>query len=89
VTSNVVSPGAIMVDSVEKWLTKQAPGNGWGENWEEIERNAVSAPVRNDIGRFGRPEEIAGAVAYLVSPYADYVSGATIRVDGGTVRSVV
>ncbi|MDX3660132.1 SDR family NAD(P)-dependent oxidoreductase [Streptomyces sp. ID05-26A] len=89
VTSNVVSPGAIMVDSVEAWLTKQAPGNGWGETWQEIERNAVSALVPNDVGRFGRPEEIAGAVAYLASPYADYVSGATIRVDGGTVRSVV
>lgn len=42
----------------------------------------------NDIGRFGRPEEIAAAVAYLVGPHADYVSGATLRVDGGTIRSV-
>ncbi|MET9229930.1 SDR family NAD(P)-dependent oxidoreductase [Lentzea sp. NPDC003310] len=89
VTSNVVSPGAIMVDSVEKWLTAQAPANGWGERWEDIERNAVASLVPNDVGRFGRPEEIAAAVAYLASPYADYVSGATIRVDGGTVRSVV
>ncbi|HEX7303579.1 SDR family NAD(P)-dependent oxidoreductase [Lentzea sp.] len=89
VTSNVVSPGAIMVDSVERWLTTQAPANGWGEAWEDIERNAVASLVPNDVGRFGRPEEIAGAVAYLASPYADYVSGATIRVDGGTVRSVV
>ncbi|MFD9697533.1 SDR family NAD(P)-dependent oxidoreductase [Lentzea sp. NPDC059081] len=88
VTSNVVSPGAIMVDSVRAWLTKQAPANGWGESWEEIERNAVAELVPNDVGRFGRPEEIAGAVAYLASPYADYVSRATIRVDGGTVRSV-
>ncbi|MEV6238354.1 SDR family NAD(P)-dependent oxidoreductase [Lentzea sp. NPDC051838] len=89
VTSNVVSPGAIMVDSVEKWLSTQALANGWGDTWEDIERNAVTSLVPNDVGRFGRPEEIAGAVAYLASSYADYVSGATIRVDGGTVRSVV
>ncbi|MFC4480525.1 MULTISPECIES: hypothetical protein [Cupriavidus] len=31
---------------------------------------------------------MAAAVAYLCSRYADYVSGATIRVDGGTIRSV-
>ncbi|UIJ61956.1 SDR family oxidoreductase [Amycolatopsis acidiphila] len=36
----------------------------------------------------GRAEEIAAAVAYLASPVADYVSGATLRVDGGTIRSV-
>ncbi|GLY50361.1 SDR family NAD(P)-dependent oxidoreductase [Lentzea sp. NBRC 102530] len=89
VTSNVVSPGAILVPSVRDWLTTQAPLNGWGESWEEVERNAVHDLVPNDVNRFGRPEEIAGAVAYLVSPYADYVSGATIRVDGGSVKSVV
>ncbi|MET8787434.1 SDR family NAD(P)-dependent oxidoreductase [Streptomyces sp. NPDC057746] len=88
VTSNVVAPGAILVDAVERLLTRIAPEHGWGESWEEIERNAARDFVPNDIGRFGRPEEIAGAVAYLAGPYADYISGATIRVDGGTIRSV-
>ncbi len=32
---------------------------------------------------------VNNAVAYLAGPYADYVSGATLRVDGGTVRSVI
>jgi 3-oxoacyl-[acyl-carrier protein] reductase len=42
----------------------------------------------NGVGRLGRPEEIAAAVAYLPSRYADHVSGAVLRVDGGTIRSV-
>ena len=87
-TSNVVAPGAILVPSVEQLLTDVAPRFDWGESREEIERGAVRDMVPNDIGRLGRPEEIAAAVAYLASPVADYVSGAVLRVDGGTILSV-
>ncbi|GHO50982.1 3-oxoacyl-ACP reductase [Ktedonospora formicarum] len=89
ITSNVVAPGAILVGEVQDLLTRLAPANGWGETWEEIEYGAARDLVPNDVGRLGRPEEIAAAVAYLASPFADYVSGATIRVDGGTIRSVI
>ena len=88
VTSNVVAPGAILVGSVRQLLTDLAPAQGWGEEWDDIERAAARDFVPNDIGRMGRPREIAGAVAYLAGPLADYISGATIRVDGGTIRSV-
>ncbi|WP_410590622.1 SDR family NAD(P)-dependent oxidoreductase [Amycolatopsis sp. lyj-23] len=88
VTSNVVSPGAILVDSVRELLTSIAPQRGWGTEWAEIEAAAARDLVPNDVGRLGRPEEVAAAVGYLVSPAAAYVSGATIRVDGGTIRSV-
>ncbi|MEV4760315.1 SDR family oxidoreductase [Micromonospora sp. NPDC049559] len=87
VTSNVVSPGAILVPAVQDFLVKLSPERGWGETWEEIEFNSVREIVPNDRVRYGRPEEIAGAVAYLCGPSAEYISGATIRVDGGTVRS--
>ncbi|MFI6743557.1 SDR family oxidoreductase [Nonomuraea sp. NPDC050451] len=40
------------------------------------------------MGRLGRPEEIAAAVLYLSGPLADYVTGTTLPVDGGTVRAV-
>ena len=50
-------------------------------------RPLLSAIVQDRLA--GKPPaEIAAAVAYLASPRADYVSGATIRVDGGTIRSV-
>ncbi|MGZ4474313.1 MAG: SDR family NAD(P)-dependent oxidoreductase [Nocardioides sp.] len=87
VTSNVVSPGAILVDATRELVTHIGPGRGWGESWEEILPNAVAALIPNDHERFGRPEEIAAAVAYLCSDLAEYVSGATIRVDGGLIRS--
>jgi NAD(P)-dependent dehydrogenase (short-subunit alcohol dehydrogenase family) len=35
------------------------------------------------LGRFGTSEEVAGVVAFLVSPDASYVTGATIDVNGG------
>jgi len=86
ITSNIVSPGAILVDTVKEMVEKMALSHGWGEKWEEIEPNAVAYMVPNDKGRFGYPEEIAAAVAYLCSNYAEYISGATIRIDGGTIR---
>jgi Dehydrogenases with different specificities (related to short-chain alcohol dehydrogenases) len=88
VTSNIVSPGAIRVGAVEDVLATAAKRFGWGESWEEIERGACRDMIPNDIGRLARPEEIAGAVAYLASAYADYVSGAMIRVGGGLNRSI-
>ena len=89
VTSNVVAPGAILTDQNRPLLTQLAAAHGWGGTWEDMERHATLSMAPNDVGRLGRPEEIAAAVAYLASPLADYVSGATIRVDGGTIRSVI
>ena len=90
VTSNVVAPGAILSSEAARiQLTHMAQGYGWDGTWEEIEYKATQNIAPNDVGRFGRSEEIAAAVAYLASPVADYVSGATLRVDGGTIRSVI
>jgi 3-oxoacyl-[acyl-carrier protein] reductase len=87
VTSNVVAPGAILSEAARPTLIHLGQAHGWGETLDEIEHNFTLAMAPNDVGRLGRPEEIAAAVAYLASPVADYVSGATIRVDGGTIRS--
>jgi len=86
ITSNVVSPGAIINPMVEEWLINAAPKFGWGTEMEEIKYKAVQDLIPNDAGRFGNPEEIAGAVLYLCSEFANYISGSVLRVDGGTIR---
>jgi 3-oxoacyl-[acyl-carrier protein] reductase len=39
-------------------------------------------------GRFGEPAEVAAAVVFLASEAAGWITGATLEVDGGTLRSV-
>ena len=41
------------------------------------------------VGRIGQPEEMAGLVAFLASARSSYITGTTILVDGGLVRSVM
>lgn len=43
---------------------------------------------RVPVGRFGYPEEVAAAVAFLAGETASWINGATLEVDGGTLRSV-
>ena len=44
---------------------------------------ADSQKTRTALGRYGKAEEVAAAVAFLASPEAGYITGTTLNVDGG------
>jgi len=68
VTVNTVSPGMVVTEQSEGIISD-----------EVIRRLCEMTPV----GRFGKPEEIAHAVAFLAAEDAAFITGAEIRVDGG------
>jgi NAD(P)-dependent dehydrogenase (short-subunit alcohol dehydrogenase family) len=57
---------------------------GWIDSLPQTEERRVSVPLR----RYGKAEEIAATVAFLVSEGAAYITGQNLRVDGGLMRSL-
>lgn len=57
---------------------------GWVDSLPETDQRRDSVPMR----RYGKTEEIAATIAFLVSEGAGYITGQNIRVDGGLMRSV-
>lgn len=84
VTSNAIAAGGILVPTTRDYLMELGRANGWGETWEEVERNATPIRAGTDAGRIGYPRDYADLVAYLASPVSNYITGATIRMDGGS-----
>ena len=66
---NTVSPGVTETDMVS--IITESP--------ERLKKSESDIPM----GRLAKPEEIAGAVSYLLSPDASFTHGANIRVAGG------
>lgn len=64
---NAVAPGLI-----DTPMTKRLP--------PEVREQAVGETL---LGRLGRPEDVAGAVLFLISPLAEHITGQVLAVDGG------
>ncbi|MGV2069049.1 SDR family NAD(P)-dependent oxidoreductase [Agrobacterium sp. 22-226-1] len=85
VTANTVSPGTIHSVSLDEAFRRAAVGRGLAADasWSEIEQKVLPIFAAVPMGRVGTLEEIADAVAFLVSPRAGYITGANLRLDGG------
>lgn len=77
IRANAVSPGQIYF-----------PGGVWHKREQEGNPMYQKALAKIRVGRFGRPEDVARAVAFLASPAASFISGANLVIDGAFTRRV-
>jgi 3-oxoacyl-[acyl-carrier protein] reductase len=80
---NSVLPGPVMTGRRRSYLEHWAPAHDM-----TVEEATAMFPQKAEISRFGRPEEIAELMAFAVSPAARWMTGSTLRMDGGEDKSV-
>ena len=80
---NSVVPGAVMTGRRESFFKKWAPAHNL-----TVEEAVKKFPEEVGIARFGKPEEIADLMAYMVSPTAKWMTGTSVRMDGGEIKGI-
>ncbi len=84
-----LTPEGIRVNSVAPGSIR-FPGGSWDRRVkEQPEEMRAFVEANLPVGRFGRVEEVADAVAFLVSERASLITGACLTVDGGQSRSLI
>jgi NAD(P)-dependent dehydrogenase (short-subunit alcohol dehydrogenase family) len=80
---NSVLPGPVMTGRRRSYLEHWAPLHQM-----TVEEATEKFPKDAGIARYGQPEEIAELMAFLVSPAARWMTGSSLRMDGGEVKSI-
>jgi 3-oxoacyl-[acyl-carrier protein] reductase len=80
---NSVVPGAVMTGRRQSFFEKWAPAH----NLTVVEA-IKKFPEEAGIARLGQPEEIADLLAYVVSPAAKWMTGTSVRMDGGEIKGI-
>ena len=80
---NSIVPGPVMTGRRRSFMEKWAPAH-----YMSVEEAMNEFPKQAGISRYGRPEEIADLLAFLVSPAAKWMTGTSVRMDGGEIKSI-
>ena len=81
---NNICPGSIFTDRIKDNVAAQVKATG--QSQESIMQEYEA---KIPLSRLGKPVELADLAVFLASPRASYITGATLQVDGGLVRSIM
>lgn len=80
---NSIVPGAVMTGRRRSFLEKWAPAHNMS-----VDEATTKFPEEAGISRYGQPEEIAELLAFMVSPAVKWMTGSSVRMDGGEVKGI-
>jgi 3-oxoacyl-[acyl-carrier protein] reductase len=80
---NSVVPGAVMTGRRRSFMEHWAPEHGM-----TVEEATAQFPEKAGIARYGKPEELAELMAFMVSPTAKWMTGTCVRMDGGEIKGI-
>jgi 3-oxoacyl-[acyl-carrier protein] reductase len=80
---NSIIPGPVMTARRRSFMEKWAPAHNMS-----VEEAMKQFPEKVEISRYGQPEEIADLLAFMVSPAARWMTGTSVRMDGGEIKGI-